>query len=786
MDVPDDAAVLPALSQLPYPPQYSLAKPPLPSGGRISAGTKARARSAAAAAPSLPQLQGAAAQDAACHHRQHQFLRRVSEPCLTGVAPFHALGVTALESPLKAQPANFAAMYSDLEPLGSQAGGDGSPAAATPCRISSTLQTPAKPYRTHSVRGSPAETPSTVCRRASSVPALPAVHADLNPRGGAEAFDLTTSGYASSIKRRSAASRAHAKFPREAAARFRLGLLARQRSLHDAFARQMESASWEKGLGPQEFRHALLRLVDDEGDVDELIASLGEGWSGTMALSALFRALVSCSRTSSLWELRCRLMTAGLWPLEGQRLARALWLAAAGREDGSLNAFGCQREQGPTEVGYSQWLELSEAVGMMPFEGRRLFRLLGRRIGVVDLQVVAETLRAIVAPNASLISLAGKTIERHGSLREAFATLCTNWGRLLRRREFEKLCMQFNIKDSVIGKLWVVFASGPEHLHPNASEGKLQGESMAPTSTAEPASPECAGSGENDDSSEVQFEEDEFVRAMLRWVPESVIGSLRDRLCAKFGSLPEGRRTLLRQQGIPASGSLSPRRFRAGLRAVGVLPCDTDAVLHLVRRAGNDGFGGRVTLDDVIDTMQHGAFEKDDTALEMARGDTASAWRRLHAVRKDLQQTAADSAGFAGYIASSGSTRAAGCISGPNGPQPTRRISSRVSSQSPAPSKEASRGGAATNSGIALRLPVGGLRDAAAGLPPGRSRGGSRASSRHSASAAGSAPTSPPSVGKERRGRSRPPLDLRGTFNAEARASHAHLPPPAAALAVAG
>merc|ERR1712048_1019293 len=76
--------------------------------------------------------------------------------------------------------------------------------------------------------------------------------------------------------------------------------------------------------------------------------------------------------------------------------------------------------------------------------------------------------------------------------------------------------------------------------------------------------------------------EDMFVQHLLRWTPNTAVDALRKEMITRFPSFVDVRKAL-RRQGFPGSAVLSPRRFRKGLREIGVLQADTDVVLSKVR-----------------------------------------------------------------------------------------------------------------------------------------------------------------------------------------------------------
>jgi len=102
------------------------------------------------------------------------------------------------------------------------------------------------------------------------------------------------------------------RYAKEVLERFRLQLLQKHLSLHDAFARMDRSVSREKALAPREFRLVLARLGAGEDDFVELFAAMDTNGSGSVSLSEFLHALVDVSPGALLWELRVKLLRFGL------------------------------------------------------------------------------------------------------------------------------------------------------------------------------------------------------------------------------------------------------------------------------------------------------------------------------------------------------------------------------------------------------------------------------------------------------------------------------------------
>merc|ERR1712019_184884 len=165
-------------------------------------------------------------------------------------------------------------------------------------------------------------------------------------------------------------------------------------------------------------------------------------------------------------------------------------------------------------------------------------------------------------------------------------------------KQFFKLAQHVGIHRSAAAKLWDVL-SHAENL-PSVSDGNRQ---------------RADASG---------LTEDMFVQHLLRWTPNEALDTLRKEVVARFPSFVDVRKAL-RRQGFPGSVVLSPRRFRKGLREIGVLQADTDVVLSKVRAmrcrqnqrlktkgiiddATGDADWEEVTLDEVFEYMNSSIF----------------------------------------------------------------------------------------------------------------------------------------------------------------------------------
>merc|ERR1712048_879433 len=145
--------------------------------------------------------------------------------------------------------------------------------------------------------------------------------------------------------------------------------------------------------------------------------------------------------------------------------------------------------------------------------------------------------------------------------------------------------------------------------------------------------------------------EDMFVQHLLRWTPNTAVDALRKEMIARFPSFVDARKAL-RRQGFPGSVVLSPRRFRQGLRQIGIMQADTDIVLSKVRalrgrqiqhlRTKGGSFRTRgetnpseVTLDEVFEYMNN-------AILLNSRSNVVE--HELSALRYGLQRVRADQA----------------------------------------------------------------------------------------------------------------------------------------------
>eukprot|EP00931_Biecheleriopsis_adriatica_P055750 TRINITY_DN33030_c0_g1_i1.p1 TRINITY_DN33030_c0_g1~~TRINITY_DN33030_c0_g1_i1.p1 ORF type:complete len:838 (+),score=158.91 TRINITY_DN33030_c0_g1_i1:59-2572(+) len=416
------------------------------------------------------------------------------------------------------------------------------------------------------------------------------------------------------------------RFPKAALDRFRLRLLRRHQSLHDAIGRHAGRASFEKPLGAQELRHALVRLFEGEDEVDELMASMSESWTCSMSLSSLIGELMGASPTAPLWELRCRLVSNGIWPLHDE-LPKVFALIEKKRgqlqkgEESSAaaavracptpsrqSAAGEKRRSQPkqSELGREQWLDFTEALGICASEAKRLLTMLwsgSKRNQAIDLLVLSRTMIGTVSPDVSLPWFVEKLLECYGSLRTAYrqAALASSDGQL-RFEQFQKLARSVGVSPSNVDKVWAV-------LHPNAAETDVA----------------------------LCLSEEAFAGELVQWASPAALSDFRQQLCANFGSLHEGRKAL-RQHGLPGGYSLSPRHFHAGLQAAGLDRCDGDAALHLVRRTREPGEPQRVTLDDII-AATHDVYWG-TSGVDPVADAVQPLWQQLNAMRLDLAQDA--------------------------------------------------------------------------------------------------------------------------------------------------
>lgn len=470
-----------------------------------------------------------------------------------------------------------------------------------------------------------------------------------------------------------------------AVSRLRERLLERFRSLHDAFGDVNRLTLMERLSNADLLRSALLshlggpgglRAVDDCDDMFAALSGASTREDRGVSLADVWDALVSGSPETLLWEMRCRLVFAGICP-HNHRLAlqKATQLVQRQRESrskkaswrrlrrpnfrgGSKNAngsgedsdaasrspmLGCSDScegssaKGHSRLDHGDWLRFCFSLGLRSVEAERLFVILvgGDPSGIVDLPHMFATLRVTVAPDVSLERFATRVLDRYGSPAEAFDTVCSQRDRVMRWGDFQSLAEAIDVKDQNALELWTVLTSGTD------TQDEIEGYGFRPWD--HPAEPEDI---------ELSLPERAFTDQLLVWAPDTALGALRIQLCEHFGDLAQCRRGL-EQRGLSKDRALTPDRFRAKLESVGVLGCDTRRILGAVPAAlhvGDDdsprlgsASRSRVTLGDLFEALsdtQWAAGSGRPGACTAVRDGTTSLWQQLQEVQEDLSQGA--------------------------------------------------------------------------------------------------------------------------------------------------
>jgi hypothetical protein len=408
-------------------------------------------------------------------------------------------------------------------------------------------------------------------------------------------------------------------FPYEALASFRLRLLQRSRSLHEAFAAYRDRPVFTQLVGRAELLHTLSKLAADS---QELLDAAGPNMPHQISLLQMYNWLVTSSSEGLLWELRASLKRASLWPPphgsleEEARLLRKFFADLDGsshydRESSAL-AFVLNRDD---------WLQFAKALGLMRLESNQMFDLMCGPGGTLTLRSVVEHVQATVAPDASLVSLASRLIHKYGSIREAFANAACSVSpnRFLRVGEFRKLIEKvgFANKRSAT-KFWTVMLR-------RVSLGGWNRTGM--TVSLDQARAEDV------------LDEESFVKSLLYLTPDSIFQEISESMRSHFGSLHEARR-VLRRQGLPSSVPLTPVRLQEVMRQAGITHGDGDLMISVTRSFrdgcdrpcwdghpdGDEQLAAQVTFDDVLAVMR----SRGRSHAKADLSQTASLMNHLH------------------------------------------------------------------------------------------------------------------------------------------------------------
>jgi len=437
---------------------------------------------------------------------------------------------------------------------------------------------------------------------------------------------------------------------------FRKKLLEHYRSVHDAFMKIDADVSKDQSLSFKEFRRALRKLKLPDTDSKALFQAMDQDNSGEVTLTEFLVALVDVTPEALLWELRCRLDAEGIRP---DNLTKVWELIAKEGDDdqqkrkkhslrtvAKVAALLAEADKDPEEKSHEsrsrlnrvEWLKFGASLGLAINETERLFSMIDSdRSGNIELSEMFSALTA-VAPDVSIERFVTKVLRHYRTLPEAFkAHAVVSSHEDLRRlgfEEFKKLAAEVDVNEKNANELWEARDIGPVARLVTGNEDMDQSEHIT---------------------------EEEFVRQMLAWSPDTALDRLRESLCEQFGSVTQGKRALI-QAGIPKATALTTEVFNAGLKQAGMHHCDGGLILSTVAsyRKKGDGRGSPsrrsssvdslkpygVTLDEVMAairaTSREGSCIDPQRAGSLARAtvgsDLGPYWQQLKALKNDVRR----------------------------------------------------------------------------------------------------------------------------------------------------
>jgi len=255
----------------------------------------------------------------------------------------------------------------------------------------------------------------------------------------------------------------------------------------------------------------------------------------------------------------------------------------------------------------SEWLKLCKSLHFTQPEAERLREILASGVtGAVDLRQLFATMRSIVAPDVSLERFVNKALTRYGSLSKAFDASYPKRGRM-GWPEFRTMAESLSVNQANAQKLWDVLAAVARRQEQLDAAARPEGEDYAL---------EAIAILDADGTVKQTITKDVFVQQLQRWMPDTALDTLAEQLCERFGSLAQGVHAL-ECKGLCLTAPLSSTSLAAALRAIGIRSCDAERVLVAVSpRAGGrggatygfDGLGAGVgagaTLQDLLAAMQ--------------------------------------------------------------------------------------------------------------------------------------------------------------------------------------
>eukprot|EP00929_Paragymnodinium_shiwhaense_P085004 TRINITY_DN45485_c0_g1_i1.p1 TRINITY_DN45485_c0_g1~~TRINITY_DN45485_c0_g1_i1.p1 ORF type:complete len:813 (+),score=136.29 TRINITY_DN45485_c0_g1_i1:110-2548(+) len=277
-----------------------------------------------------------------------------------------------------------------------------------------------------------------------------------------------------------------------------------------------------------------------------------------------------------------------------------------------------------------EWLRLCKSLKLSEVEAHQLRSILGgcRRYGSVDMHKMFDALRAVNAPDISCERFASRLLTRFGSLPGAFDSVCPPSWPSMGITEFRLLCQQLGVNDGNGQRLWDLLSRSRVSVSvelPVDCSLKTESSLKAPEDRSVTRSA--------------------FVRQLRMWLPDTALDALMDQLCERFGSLAQGIHAL-ENAGLERSLSLSAASLAGALLAIGIAPGSIDAervltaaALHFDAEAKWRSAGRSVSLEQIMQAMR--ALQRADcrgrwNARLAVCDDTCPLWMQLRRVRADL------------------------------------------------------------------------------------------------------------------------------------------------------
>lgn len=433
-------------------------------------------------------------------------------------------------------------------------------------------------------------------------------------------------------------------------------LLQRFRSLHDALAEMDRANAFERSLGPIAFERICKRLGILDVCVDDLLKAIDATNRGTVTLAELHHAMLAEAPSEVfLWELRCRLIAAGIRPHNSHKaLARLLRdpkrrrAQSCVRTNGGLElrsgtsftqrgmaeakAAAAARKEGAQHIvklNSHQWLRLCRALGLTLLEAERLCQVFGETgsTGGVDLDLMFDALRCSVAPDVSIERFSRMLFARFGSISAAIAAVKArngarseiasapqNDGEVANAgdvswTDFHALAAMLDVSDRSATSLWEVLVR------------EIDGERRA-----------CRALSQT-------IREHDLVQQLEGFAPDTALEVLRGQIIEHFASMGQCRRALSKQ-GLGGGTVLSPSLLSSGLQSVGIKCCNAGRILDAVSNWRYGSVTSSTSLGDVfwaLHALPRGGGGK-LRAVAAVVEDTTPLWQQLKAVQTDLRR----------------------------------------------------------------------------------------------------------------------------------------------------